>query len=85
MPCLWLANLVLVGAVRPMQDFGAERKRNEAFQELFRRYFAHYQKGQVRSMPGLLPHEVPIQYEFEVPKYEDDARAAPDAGWNQQP
>lgn len=76
MLCLWLASLVLVGAVRPMQDLGAEAERKEAFQELFRRYFAHYQKGQVRSM--LLPHEIPIQYEFEVPKNMYDMKMTPE-------
>eukprot|EP00435_Cladocopium_sp_Y103_P045912 s1296_g13.t1 len=60
-------------------DLGPERaEREEAFQELFRRYFAHYQKGQVRSMPGLLPHEIPIQYEFEVPKNMYDMKMTPE-------
>lgn len=61
----WTCSVLLLGAeaVRPAQDLVSQ----DAFQQLYRRYFAHYKKGAVRSIPGLSAHEIPIQYEFEVP------------------
>eukprot|EP00434_Breviolum_minutum_P008626 symbB.v1.2.007606.t2/scaffold467.1/size200107/1 len=61
----WTCSVLLLGAeaVRPAQDLESQ----DAFQQLYRRYFAHYKKGAVRSIPGLSAHEIPIQYEFEVP------------------
>ncbi|CAK9063527.1 unnamed protein product [Durusdinium trenchii] len=60
-----LAVAVAVRAVRP-KDLESERE--EIFQQLYRRYFAHYDQGLARSMLGLLPHEIPMQFEFEVPR-----------------
>mmetsp|Transcript_121530 Transcript_121530/g.170993 ORF Transcript_121530/g.170993 Transcript_121530/m.170993 type:complete len:446 (-) Transcript_121530:112-1449(-) len=71
---MWRSILVSLAAVAcAMRPKAAEEPsflegRYERFDQLYRQYFKHYEKGTPRSMPGLQPHEIPLQFEFELPK-----------------
>ncbi|CAE7243613.1 gpmB [Symbiodinium natans] len=58
----------LACGMRPKEPSLMEVSRQERFDRLYRQYFKHYEKGQARSMPGLRHHEIPLQFEFELPK-----------------
>jgi len=43
-----------------------ELSREERFGHVYRQFFSHYEKGTPRTMSGLEPNEIPLQFEFEL-------------------
>ncbi|CAE7585797.1 gpmB, partial [Symbiodinium pilosum] len=66
--CGLLTLAAVAFAMRPKEPSLIELSRQERFDRLYRQYWKHYEKGAPRTMPGLEPHEIPLQFEFELPR-----------------